>query len=123
MYTKPAMKYKYRGHKFAGPPESSYPLYEYDVNQRKDYPLVTTPNSMLANKQSNSIYIEPKEMPTSDITSGTSLFANTNINKPTVNNESSIDLAGVASSIGSLYAPYAAATNFTSETQNLLLKQ
>ena len=123
MYTKPAMKYKYRGHKFAGPPEIPYPLYEYDVNQMKEDKLDTTPNSMLANKQSNSIYVEPKEMPTSDITSGTSLFANTNINKPTVNNESSIDLAGVASSIGSLYAPYAAATNFTSEAQNLLLKQ
>lgn len=25
MYTKPAMKYKYRGHKFAGLPEISYP--------------------------------------------------------------------------------------------------
>lgn len=123
MYSKPAMKYKYRGHKFDGLSGMSYPLYEYDPNQIKDYGLDTTPNSMLANQQAHSMYIAPAEMPKSDVTSGTSLLANTSLDKTASDNKSSMDLPGIVSSVGSLYAPYAAATNFSNETQSFLLKQ
>lgn len=123
MYSKPAMKYKYRGHKFDGLSGMSYPLYEYDPNQMKDYGLNTTPNSMLANRQAQSMYIAPAEMLKSDVTSGTSLLANTSLDKTANDNKSSMDLPGIVSSVGSLYAPYAAATNFSNETQSFLLNQ